>query len=128
MKSKYIRFGRIPNDEISRVWSGDSIVKNEVGVSVYDCIEKQGIYKIVIPSIYDGVFEDLTYMLFNDHPPRKIFLVEGDEVGLGTYGEPCLKNVVIISELIIHNFAPIPGSRFSSRFRKTNYQLILKEK
>lgn len=126
MKSKYIRFGRIPNDEISRVWSGDSIVKNEVGVSVYDCIEKQGIYKIVIPSIYDGVFEDLIHLLFND--PRKIFLVEGDEVGLGTYGEPCLKNVVIISELIIHNFAPTPGSRFLSRFRKTNYQLILKEK
>ena len=44
----YIRIGEIPSEEKSSVHRGDVVVGYEDGVSVYDCVEADGLYRIVM--------------------------------------------------------------------------------
>ena len=56
----FIRFKNIPPNEISGVYDGDcGRIRDEKGVSCYHCIEEQGAYKIIIPSLCNGVLFDL---------------------------------------------------------------------
>ena len=102
----YIRFGEIPTDEISGIYNYDEgRVGNEVGVSCFDCIEREGIYKIVIPQIetcgmnytIEGLMEDF------ELGKKKGYLITGKDVGVGSHGEPCLKQVEIAYELVLKN-------------------------
>ena len=98
----YVRFGEIPKDEISGIYAGDEgRIGSEIGVCCYECIEKDGNYFLVIPMLksaslnYDleGFVESLEY------GETKVYLIDGDLVGRGTFKEPCLKNIKIISQL-----------------------------
>ena len=40
----YIRFGEIPTDEISEVHRGDSVIREEGGVSVWRAVESNGLF------------------------------------------------------------------------------------
>ena len=40
----YIRFGRIPPNEISKAHHGDAIIREEQGVSVWNCIEVNDVF------------------------------------------------------------------------------------
>lgn len=42
MKKYYIRFGKIPKNEISNIYRGEVKVGEEKGVSVYDAIKIDG--------------------------------------------------------------------------------------
>lgn len=45
----YIRFGEIPTDEISEVHRGDSVIREEGGVSVWRAVESNGLYYPILP-------------------------------------------------------------------------------
>jgi len=118
----YIRFKNIPENEISGVYDGDlGKIRDEVGVCVFDCIIIDGFYKIILPSFSTCPLYDLQNFINYTKPP--IYLVTGDEVGKGTYGEPAIKNVKIISELDFKElYNPVPFFKLDP----TNVQLIKK--
>ncbi len=104
-KKHYIRFGEIPENEASGIYRGEEKVGEEKGVSVYDAVEIDGEYRVVLPhpllkevgfDLYNFI-QATEYMYETEHRP--MYLVQGDEVGKGATNEPLLRNVKIIKEL-----------------------------
>ena len=94
MNKLYIRYGEIPPDEKSKIHNrAGEIIGEEVGVSVFEYIEGRG---IVIPDTEKARddFFMLSKMYWINH-----YLVSGDEVGVGSDGEPLISNVKIIKLL-----------------------------
>ena len=75
---KYIRFGNIPENEVSGIWRIVLLFQlvKEVGFDLYNLIG--GTESGRLP----------------------MYLVQGDEVGKGSTNEPLLKNIKIIKKLI----------------------------
>lgn len=99
----YIRFGKFPEDERSVItWRRVKLGK-ENGVSVWDCCEIHGKYRIVVPDkINENTMEDIQYFISNHND--EAYLVDGDLFGYGTDGEPVIRNVKIIKKLSKDNF------------------------
>lgn len=104
-KKHYIRFGEIPENEVSGIYRGEVKVGEEKGVSVYDTVEIDGEYRVVLPhpllkevgfDLYNFI-QATEYMYETEHRP--MYLVQGDEVGRGSTNEPLLKNITIIKTL-----------------------------
>ena len=94
---RYLRFGKIPEDKISRIHRGDGILGEEKGVSVWDCTFVDDVPFPILPddSSEDGL-ADYFYSLLGDKP---VYLVTGTEIGKGYVGEPVLdKDIKIILE------------------------------
>jgi hypothetical protein len=92
----YIRFGVIPSDEKSKIYNGEVFVGYEEGVSVYEAV--------IIGKEYRLLFPYLTYsscVSLSGCIDRKAYIVKGNEVGIGSDGEPLLRNVEIIKEFEI---------------------------
>ncbi len=106
-KKFYIRIGEIPSDEKSAVHRGDAVVGYEGGVSVYDCVETDGLYRIVMPlplkegqgMTYEGMIQEITQCRYKIEKPRNVYLVSGTEVGKGHDNEPLIKDVKILEDL-----------------------------
>ena len=106
-KKFYIRIGEIPNDEKSAVHRGDAVVGYEDGVSVYDCVETDGLYRIVMPlplkegqgMTYECMIQEITQCRYEIEKPRNVYLVSGREVGKGHDNEPLIKDVKILEDL-----------------------------
>ena len=99
-KRLYLRFGNIPEDEISRIyWNGEEEIGQEVGVSVYDAIESaDGTYSIGLPlPVTRTSLHTQQHLIEYDNRP--LYLVTGDFVGRGRDNEPLIRNVRIIKEL-----------------------------
>lgn len=97
----FVRFKDIPAGEVSGVYDGDcGRIRDELGVSCYDFVRRGNNYNIILSSISEGFLYDLCHFvrLFND---GKIpgYLIEAEQVGNGTYGEPVVKNVRIMCQL-----------------------------
>lgn len=94
MNKLYIRYGEIPSNEKSKIHNrAGEIIGEEAGVSVFEYIEGKG---AVIPDTEkarDDYFM-LSKMFWKNH-----YLVSGDEVGIGSDGEPLITNVKIIKLL-----------------------------
>lgn len=90
----YIRFGEIPEHEQSIKYNSES---KEIGVSVYDAIEMTDGWHVIIPLPF-SLSQGATYnhLINND---RCIYLVTGNEVGIGMDNEPLLKNVKILKDI-----------------------------
>lgn len=106
MGKRYIRFGEIPENEVSGIYCGGEVkVGEEKGVSVYDAVEIDGEWRVVLPNpLLKEVGFDLYNFISNtkhlvETERRPMYLVQGDEVGKGTTNEPLLRNVKIIKEL-----------------------------
>ena len=103
----YIRIGDIPSEEKSAVHRGDVVVGYEDGVSVYDCVETDGLYRIVMPfplkegqgMTYECLIQEITQCRYEIENPRNVYLVSGIEVGKGNDNEPVIKNVKILKDL-----------------------------
>lgn len=121
----YIRFKNIPPNEISGVYDGDlGKIRNELGVSCYECYKIDNVYKIILPSLDLGCLYDLINFI-ESHVDNEIpvYLIDGDKVGLGTYGEPVIKNITILCELKVSQLQ-IPKPIY--KMDKTNPQLLKK--
>ena len=91
----FIRFKNIPENEISGVYDGDcGKIRDELGVSCYQFIKQGENYNIVLSSISTGFLHDLCWFL-DDFKDSKIpaYLIEAEQVGIGSYGEPVVKNI-----------------------------------
>jgi len=69
--------------------------KSEMGISVYEAIERNGNYMILMPSLTGSACVTLSGEL--DNP---MYEVCGQIVGIGSDGEPLLSNCRIIKEII----------------------------
>lgn len=98
-KKYYIRFGGVPNDEISMAWTADGEIKHaEVGTSVYNAICIDNHWQLVIPHpLTEKMLNTLYSLVF--YKQRQVYLVEGDEVGRGSDNEPCLRNVKVVKNI-----------------------------
>jgi hypothetical protein len=113
----YIRIGGIPIEEKSKVYRGDAVVGYENGVSVYDCIETDGLYRIVMPfplkegqgMTYECLIQEITQCRYEIENPRNVYLVSGIEVGKGHDNEPLIKDVKILKDLT-EQFNPKPDN------------------
>lgn len=95
----YIRFGNVPESEKSFIRYRNYECGYEPGVSVYDCIIKNGQINICLPYPWgEGTFH--TFWDFMERfQNRKIYLVTGTEIGRGTDNEPLIINVRVLSEI-----------------------------
>lgn len=106
-KKFYIRIGDIPSEEKSAVYKGDVVIGYEDGVSVYDCVETDGLYRIVMPfplkegqgMTYECLIQEITQCRYKIENPRNVYLVSGMEVGKGNDNEPLIKEVKILKDL-----------------------------
>ena len=97
----YLRFGEIPKNERSGIYKGDmGKVGEEIGVSCYRGVVIDNKVYIVMPHVASTTY----YWLIDEYNRGKtpLYIVDGEEVGLGTDGEPLLKHVSI--ERIINNW------------------------
>lgn len=103
----YIRIGDIPENEVSKIHRGDAIIGEEKGVSVYDAEFINDKWRIVMPSYfkegqghtYEALIQNVTECRYKINNPSKVYLVSGKKVGIGSDGEPVIKNVKIIKDL-----------------------------
>ena len=67
-------------------------------MSVYDCYEKDGKYHVVLPTPLSSssLYTIQGFILYDR---RRVYLVDGNEVGRGTDKEPIIKNIRIIKEI-----------------------------
>lgn len=106
---RYIRFGDIPEKEVSGIYRGEVKIGKEKGVSVYDAVMINGQWHVVLPF---PLMKEVGFDLYNfiqgieydereyptEHKP--MYLVQGDEIGKGSTNEPLLRNVKIIEKLL----------------------------
>lgn len=87
----FIRFGDIPDNEMSKNFLTN---ENELGVSVYDCVIHNDKIGLVFPNLTYSSCVTLSGVL-----DRPCYLVEGDKIGIGSDGEPLIKNIKIIKDI-----------------------------
>ena len=91
MNKIYIRFGEIPLNERSNIYRNDEgIVGEEIGVSVYEGINDNGKIKVIMPSLTGSACVGLSGCI-----KKKMYIVKGKVVGIGSDGEPLLRNIKI---------------------------------
>jgi len=91
----YLRFGNLPPNNISLKHRGDEIIKEEKGLSVWDCTMVNDVPFPLLPNnASESAMADYFYMLLSDRP---VFLVTGTEIEeRGSAGEPLLTNSITI--------------------------------
>lgn len=121
----FIRFKDIPPHETSRVHGGDTgVVGVEAGVSCYHCVQDGVMYRIVLPALDEGILYDL--LSFTDKLKKEeypCYLIEAEQVGVGTFGEPVVRNIITITLLERVN---MHYEKPRTRFDRTNHQLVKK--
>lgn len=95
----YIRFGNLPLSGKSTIYrNGEIKLGEELGVSCYRGIIIDDKVYIILPHNGASTAEMLVWQY--NHHERPLYIVDGDEIGLGTDGEPILDNVKIIKQVI----------------------------
>lgn len=89
----YIRIGEPPITGKSRKLSGGY----EEGISVYDAVRMTDGWHIIMP-LPSTKGQGMTYE-YLIQSNRKIYLVVGDEIGVGSDGEPIIKNMKKIKDV-----------------------------
>ena len=99
IKPLYIRFGEIPENGFSTIYSYGQEVGKEEGVSCYRAIiDENGVTHICLPLPFtESRWNVLQGFIHYDDRPA--FLITGDIIGYGSEGEPLLKNVRIAKSI-----------------------------
>lgn len=94
-QKQYLRIGEIPPDGKSKIYHhiDNSIIGEELGISVFEYIEGRG---IVVPH-NKKAHDDFLTLVRSWWKPQ--YIVHGEEIGTGEDGEPLLKDVKIIKTL-----------------------------
>lgn len=98
----FIRIGDIPKTGKSRIHRGDELIGEESGVSVWEAIELNGKYRILIPNpcSADAMGDiDSTFLRSHYYLSKPVYEVDGDVIGTGSDGEPLLINLRNIKKL-----------------------------
>lgn len=108
----YLRFKDIPRNKKSSIYRNSIKVGEELGVSVFELTEINGVLRVVFP-VYiensimknfdltpEGYSNDFS-MLWNEFIGNQIpaYLVSGTEICKGSDGEPVIKDIKIIKKL-----------------------------
>jgi hypothetical protein len=95
LRDVYIRFGEWSKDERSSAWEGNEKLTTHKGVSAFRayCNDENDIY--IIPTTGDESQHTSPDQLID----RNIYLITGDEVGVGPDDEPLLRNISIVKKL-----------------------------
>lgn len=89
-KIGYVRFGNLPSTGISK---NNLTEESEIGVSVYEAIERDGIISVLLPRLTESACVSLSGVL-----SRQAHWVDGHLVGYGSDGEPLLADCKIICD------------------------------
>lgn len=93
----YMRFGDIPTSGLSNIWLRGEIIGQELGVSAYDAVLMTDGWHVILPKpITRNVINTLYGLLAQKKP---VYILSGEEVGIGTDGEPLLKNPQTLLEI-----------------------------
>ena len=98
---QYLRFGHIPKDKKSKAHKSDVVIREEKGVSVWDCAFVNDVPFPLLPiNASESAMADYFYCLLGNKP---VYLVEGTELAeKGSAGEPLLDtDISIIQEYTI---------------------------
>ena len=96
---QYIRFNNIPKDFHSKAYRSDIVVKEEAGVSVWNCAFVNDVPFPLLPdNASEAAMADYFYFLLGNRP---VYLVTGTELTeKGSAGEPLLdKDIRIVKEV-----------------------------
>lgn len=93
----YLRFGDIPTSGLSNIWLRDEIIGQELGVSVYDAVLMTDGWHVILPKPMTREVLHTLYGLIAEK--RSVYILSGEEIGIGTDGEPLLKDPQILSEI-----------------------------
>ena len=88
----YVRFGHLPKGGKSKNHLTGEL---EAGVSVFPALEKDGLYYITLPSESMSAWVGLSGCLSEGCA----FEVSGEEIGIGSDGEPVLTGVEIVKDI-----------------------------
>lgn len=93
--TRYLRFGDIPKDKISKVHRSDAVIRNEAGVSVWNCAFVNDVPFPLLPDdASESAMADYFYFLLGNKP---VYLVTGTELKeRGSANEPLLGNDIEI--------------------------------
>lgn len=92
----YIRFGKIPENKISKVHRSDAVIREEGGLSVWRACRANGRYYPLLPedANENGIADYFHYLLYSDEP---VYLVTGTELCIeGADREPLLMDDVVV--------------------------------
>ena len=97
----YIRFGKIPTDEQSNMKLHMNKIGKEQGVSCYHVHYIGGKYLPILPiPCTEDTLCTIDYCLHEASTgQRPVYIISGDEVGLGLDKEPLLKNITIMEDI-----------------------------
>lgn len=100
LEIQFLRFGDWHESETSRRYrSGETIIGQEVGVSVFEIIRRNGRIFFLTP-INEGYVDDISAFLFKyGQVKTPIYVVTGNIVGYGADSEPLLKNLKIVEDV-----------------------------
>lgn len=97
-RKKYIRFKPLPISGRPSIYSHGDKTGEEIGISVFDAVNIDSTYHIVIPMpITQNMLDDI-YGLLN-YSNEGIYLVEGEQICTGTDNEPLIKDAVVLKEI-----------------------------
>ena len=102
MRFCYIRIGDIPKTGKSRIHRGDELIGEEKGVSVWEAVELNGKYRILIPNPCnaDAMGDlDSTFLRSHYYSAKPVYELDGDIIGVGADGEPLITNIKHIKKL-----------------------------
>ena len=91
----YLRFGNLPTNNISKQYKSGEIIKEERGLSVWECTFVNDVPFPLLPeNATEACMADYFYMLLSNRP---VFLVAGTELEeKGSAGEPLLTAPITI--------------------------------
>lgn len=97
----YIRFGKIPPNEESNMKHKFETIGKEIGVSCYRVHTHNGKYLPILPiPCTEDTLCTMDYCLLEASKGlRPVYIITGDEVGIGADKEPLLKNITIIKDI-----------------------------
>lgn len=97
-RKTYIRFKPLPPSGKSSIYSHGDKIGEEIGISVFDAVNINDTWHIVMPMpITQNMLDDI-YSLLN-YSNEGIYLVEGEQIGTGTDNEPLIKDAVVLKEI-----------------------------
>jgi hypothetical protein len=99
----FIRYGNLPRRGRSTDYASG---KREKGVSVYDAT-RDLLTDSVWPNLLGGALPAAAIVRGAESAP--VYLVSGRKVGIGTDGEPLIKEVKVIGKLLLHSDENIAG-------------------